>query len=67
MSGFVLAVGSTILPAEYTFNQTKRLDPPFIRQYVGTMPTGEPVYNPGIVNKSVSTIEKAKAKKAVGG
>src|SRR5262249_23649982 len=57
VTGFVMAVGNTILPADYTFESTKKYEPPFIRQYFGTTPTGEPTYNPGIKTKSKDTIE----------
>lgn len=60
-TGFVMAIGNDVLAPDYTFTETKKLSPPFIRQYVGTTPTGEPTYNPGIMTKSVYTIEKTKA------
>ncbi|MES2344951.1 MAG: hypothetical protein V4494_03320, partial [Chlamydiota bacterium] len=50
-----------ILPADYTFEQTKLLNPAYIRQYVSTTPTGEPQFNPGIMTKSTNTVEVAKA------
>jgi hypothetical protein len=61
VTGFVMAVGNTVLPADYTFQSSKKFSPPFIRQYVGTTPTGEPTYNPGIKTKSVNTIQKGVA------
>ena len=61
VTGFVNAIGNNILPADYTFEQTKLLNPAFIRQYVSTTPTGEPMYNPGLMTKSTNTIEKAPA------
>ncbi len=61
VTGFVLAIGNPLLPADYTFEQTKKLSPPFIRQYVATTPTGDPQFNPGIMNKSTNTVEKGLA------
>ena len=61
VTGFVMAIGNPIFSPDYTFEQTKLLNPAFIRQYVSTTPTGEPVFNPGIKTKSTNTIEKAKA------
>jgi hypothetical protein len=61
VTGFVLAYGAGGVAPNYTFEQTKLLSPPYIRQYVATDATGEPVYNPGVVNKSINTVEKAKA------
>ena len=60
-TGFIMALGNQIFPAEYTFEQTKKLDPNFIRQYVSTTPAGEPQFNPGIQTKGVNTVEKGKA------
>jgi len=61
VTGFVMAIGNPILPADYTFEETKKLNPAFIRQYVSTTPTGDPQFNPGIMNKSTNTIEKGLA------
>lgn len=61
VTGFVMAIGNPILPADYTFEQTKLLNPAYIRQYVSTTPTGEPQFNPGIQTKSTNTIEKGLA------
>ena len=61
VTGFVMAIGNPILPADYTFEQTKLLNPAYIRQYVSTTPTGEPQFNPGLQTKSINTVEKAKA------
>lgn len=61
-TGFVMAYGAGgAYPADYTFEQTKLLSPPFIRQFIATDATGKPVLNPGVKNKSINTIEKAKA------
>ena len=60
-TGFVMAIGNNVFPDDYTFESTKKLSPPFIREYVGTTPTGEPTYNPGLKSKSTNTIEKALA------
>ena len=56
-----MAIGNPILPADYTFEQTKKLNPSFIRQYVSTTPTGDPQFNPGVMNKSTNTVEKGLA------
>lgn len=61
VTGFVNAIGNPILPADYTFEQSKLLNPAYIRQYVSTTPTGEPQFNPGLMTKSTNTVEKAKA------
>ncbi len=61
VTGFIMAIGSPTFGEDYTFEQSKRLDPAFIRQYVSTSATGEPQFNPAIKTKSVNTIEKAKA------
>jgi hypothetical protein len=74
VTGFVLANGTPtgLLPpgpggtpyanaGDYTFEQTKLLNPSFIRQYVSTTPTGEPQFNPGLQNKSTNTVEKGTA------
>jgi hypothetical protein len=61
-TGFVMAYGAGgAYPADYTIEQTKLLSPPFIRQYIATDATGKPTYNPGVKNKSINTVEKAKA------
>ena len=60
-TGFVMAIGNNVFPEDYTFESTKKLSPPFIREYVGTTPAGEPTYNPGLKSKSTNTIEKALA------
>ncbi len=39
-TGFVMAIGNDIFPEDYTFESTKKLSPPFIREYVGTTPAG---------------------------
>jgi hypothetical protein len=61
VTGFVMAIGNPILPADYTFEQTKLLNPAYIRQYVSTTPTGEPQFNPGVMTKSTNTVEKGLA------
>ena len=61
VTGFVNAIGNNILPPDYTFEQTKLLNPAYIRQYVSTTPTGEPQFNPGIMTKSTNTVTVAKA------
>lgn len=61
VTGFVMAIGNNTFSPDYTFQETKKLSPPFIRQYVGTTPTGEPTFNAGIMTKSTYTIEKTKA------
>jgi hypothetical protein len=60
-TGFVMAIGNSVFAEDYTFESTKKLSPPFIREYVGTTPAGEPTYNPGLQTKSTNTIEKALA------
>lgn len=60
-TGFIMALGNQIFPAEYTFEETKKTDPSFIRQYVSTTPTGEPQFNPGLMTKGTNTVEKGKA------
>jgi hypothetical protein len=61
VTGFIMAIGSNLFPPEYTFEQSKLLNPAFIRQYVSTSPTGEPQFNPALQAKSINTVEKAKA------
>ncbi|MBX3192793.1 MAG: hypothetical protein KF819_37765 [Labilithrix sp.] len=61
VTGYVNAIGNTLVPQDFTFQETKKLNPAFIRQYVSTTPTGDPVYNPGVMNKSINTVEKAPA------
>lgn len=61
VTGFVMAFGANNVSPNYTFEQTKLLSPPYIRQYVATDATGAPVLNPGIKTKSINTVEKAKA------
>jgi len=61
VTGFVMAVGAGNVGPDYTFENTKKLNPPFIRQYVGTTPTGEPTFNPGIKTKSTNTVEQGAA------
>ena len=60
VTGFVMAIGNPILPPEYTFEESKKMNPQFIQKYVSTTPTGEPQFNPGVKTKSIATIEKAK-------
>ncbi|CAN5895230.1 hypothetical protein BH11MYX4_BH11MYX4_40580 [soil metagenome] len=61
VTGFVMAIGNPNFPADYTFEQSKKFDPAFIRQYASTTPTGQPQYNPGVMNKSTNTVEKGMA------
>jgi cytochrome c553 len=60
-TGFVMAIGNPNFPENYTFESSKKVTPAFIRQYVGTTPTGEVTFNPAIANKSHDTVEQAKA------
>jgi len=60
-TGFIMAIGNPVFDESYTFEQSKRLSPPFIRQYVATTPTGEPVFNPALQAKSSHTINVARA------
>jgi len=63
VTGFIMAIGNTNVSKDpsYTFEQTKKFDPPFIRQYVSTTPAGAPQYNPGVMSKSTNTVEKGLA------
>lgn len=56
---FVMAIGNNVLPADYTFEESKKLSPPYIRQYFGTTPTGDPVGSDGIQKKSDGTVQGA--------
>jgi mono/diheme cytochrome c family protein len=45
-SGFVMSIGSNVLPANNTFERSKLQ--PFISQYIGVSPTGEPIASNGL-------------------
>lgn len=54
-SGFVNALGNNVLPQNYTFDQTKLSDPPYVQKYIGVSPTGEPIASNMIQLKSEAT------------
>jgi hypothetical protein len=54
-SGFVMAIGNTVLPDGYTFDETKKTDPPYLQKYFGVSPAGDPVPSKAIRIKSDST------------
>ncbi len=61
ITGFVCAVGNPLLPADYTFEESKKLFPSYIRQYFATSPDGTLVASNGIEKKSTYTIEMGTA------
>jgi len=54
-TGFVMAIGSTQLPADFTFQQTKLTNPAYLQHYFGTDATGKPVASHAIETKATAT------------
>ncbi len=54
-TGFVMAIGSTQLSPDFTFNETKLTNPAYLQKYFGTDATGKPVASHAIENKMTAT------------
>jgi hypothetical protein len=59
-TGFVTAQGNPNLPADFSFNETKRTNPAYLQKYFGVSPTGEPIASNAIMLKATAT-QKDKA------
>lgn len=55
ITGFVMAINNPAFPADYTFNQTKLINPPFLQKYIGIDPTGNPIASGALDNKATAT------------
>jgi mono/diheme cytochrome c family protein len=56
-TNFVNAVGSPLLPVDYTFTETKKTAPAYISKFFGVGPDGKPVASNGIDKKSLATMK----------
>jgi hypothetical protein len=56
-SGFVMAMGNDILPADTTFNETKSTAPPYLQKYFGLDTTGTPIPSKALKAKSDATVQ----------
>ncbi len=54
-TGFVLALGNPNLPANITFEETKKVVPAYLQKYVTTGQDGKPVASNGLARKSDAT------------
>ncbi len=54
-TGFVLALGNPNVPATTTFEETKKILPPYLQKYVATGPDGKPIASNGLQKKSDAT------------
>lgn len=54
-TGFVLALGNPNVPATMTFEETKKILPPYLQKYVATGPDGRPISSNGLAKKSEAT------------
>lgn len=54
-TGFVMALGNPNVPADMTFQETKKILPPYLQKYVATGPDGKPVASNGLAKKSDAT------------
>lgn len=54
-TGFVLAIGDTNLPANFTFDQSKLTNPPYLQKYFGVTATGEPIASNALKIKAEAT------------
>jgi hypothetical protein len=54
-TGFVMALGNPNVPASTTFEETKKILPPYLQKYVATGPDGTPVPSGGLGKKSDAT------------
>lgn len=59
-TGFVQANPNPNLPANTTFEETKRTNPAYLQKYFGVSPTGEPIASNAIMLKATAT-QKDKA------
>lgn len=59
-TGFVTAQGNPNLPADFSFNETKKTNPAYLQKYFGVSPTGEPIGSNAIMLKAQAT-QKDKA------
>jgi hypothetical protein len=55
-SGFVMAIGNTLLPDDHTFNETKSLRPAYLQKYFGLTGAGEPAASHAIATKAKATL-----------
>jgi hypothetical protein len=55
-TGFVMAIGNTLLPDDYTFNETKSFRPAYLQKYFGLTSTGDPAPSHTIATKAKATL-----------
>jgi hypothetical protein len=60
-TGFFMAIGNDVLPADETFDQTKSVDPPYVQKYFGLDTNGTPIASKAISAKSDATVKTGKA------
>jgi hypothetical protein len=60
-TGFFMAMGNTVLPANETFMESKNIAPPFLQKYFGLDTDGNPIASKAIRAKSDNTVNVAKA------
>jgi hypothetical protein len=56
-TGFMMAVGNDILPADHTFKESKASTPPYMQKYFGLDTSGDPVASNAIKTKSDVTVQ----------
>jgi hypothetical protein len=54
-TGFVMALGNPNVPAAMTFEETKKILPPYLQKYVSTGPDGKPAASNGLEKKADAT------------
>lgn len=55
-SGFIMAMGNTLLPEEHTFNETKSTHPPYLQKYFGLDTEGRPLASHAIKAKADASL-----------
>ncbi len=54
-TGFILALGNPNLPANITFEETKKVTPAYLQKYVTAGPDGNPMKSDGLLKKAAAT------------
>jgi hypothetical protein len=60
-TGFLMAMGNDVLPADHTFTDMKTTAPPYMQKYFGLDTGGNPTPSNAIKQKSDATVNTAKA------
>jgi hypothetical protein len=60
-TGFMMAIGNTIVPDDYTFTEMKTTAPPYMQKYFGLDADGNPIPSKAIKAKSDDTVNVEKA------